>query len=82
MVGEFSKIRKLDLSNNMIVEFPGFFSSLTTLEELFISHNRLKSLPVKIERSQKLRTLDAHVNFIDRLPTSIAELHYLTFVCY
>jgi Leucine-rich repeat (LRR) protein len=55
----------------------GFFSSLSALEVLDVSHNSLTSLPDGIATCSNLRVLSLSANILSALPRGIAHLSSL-----
>jgi len=75
----FSRLEKLDLSNNLIDSLPRHFgSSMPQLTSLILTGNGLRVLPENIGRMSQLRSLECAGNKLTKLPASIADLSELT----
>ncbi|KAK1221275.1 cysteinyl-tRNA synthetase [Marasmius sp. AFHP31] len=77
------EIRVLNLSFNDIQELPPtFFYSLTNLEELYLSGNKLTSIPIPTEEDapvrKKLNTLFLNGNRFQTLPAELQKILSLT----
>lgn len=68
----------LNLSNQNLNEVPGYMYLETDLEEINISHNKLKdSLKAEIKNLKKLKVLDISNNQFTGLPAEIGQLQEL-----
>ncbi|XP_072072233.1 receptor-like protein 54 [Arachis hypogaea] len=59
-----SQIQYLDLSSSNLVHFPNFIQHLQELTDLFVSHNRIKTIPSWIWNKTTLQTLDISNNLL------------------
>ena len=57
-----------------IKELPPKVCQLVTLERLWVSHNKLSTLPVQIEQMFRLREVYLHKNNFEDIPTSLCRL--------
>lgn len=57
-----------------IKELPPKVCQIVTLERLWVSHNKLSSLPVQIEQMFRLREVYLHKNNFEEIPTSLCSL--------
>ncbi|XP_014347654.1 volume-regulated anion channel subunit LRRC8D-like [Latimeria chalumnae] len=79
-VSGFQSLRRLTclrLWHNIIVSIPNTINVLRNLEQLFLSNNRLESLPNALFDLHKLRHLDVSYNLISLLPKNIEQLENL-----
>ncbi|XP_068095930.1 volume-regulated anion channel subunit LRRC8D [Hyperolius riggenbachi] len=67
----------LKLWHNKIVSIPQSISQVKNLESLYLSNNKLESLPVALFHLQKLRHLDVGHNCITVIPIEIGMLQNL-----
>jgi Leucine-rich repeat (LRR) protein len=70
-------LKKLSLSNNVLLEIPSGVSSLTQLESLNISKNMIKKIKGKFSNLQNLKILDLSFNQLKKIPNVIYELKNL-----
>ncbi|KFQ17712.1 Malignant fibrous histiocytoma-amplified sequence 1, partial [Merops nubicus] len=75
--GSLQRLKMLNLSSNLLGEFPAAILSLPSLEELYLSRNQLTLLPPRLCQLHQLRTLWLDNNRIRYLPDSIVLLHSL-----
>ncbi len=71
---ELGKLKKLNLSTNMLVRLPENLGHLSQLEELNIEDNLLEYLPESMCNLPKLRVFDASGNKIGALPEKFGEM--------
>lgn len=71
-----SKVENLSLSNNRIKNIYGLMDK-TNLKYLNLSDNRLKELPLNIDKLAKLEWLDLSNNRLKELPPSVCNLKNL-----
>lgn len=57
-----------------IKELPPKVCQLVTLERLWVSHNKLSTLPVQVEQMFRLREVYLHKNNFEEIPTSLCRL--------
>ncbi|KAM4721345.1 volume-regulated anion channel subunit LRRC8D [Rhinophrynus dorsalis] len=67
----------LKLWHNKIVNIPQSISQVKNLESLYLSNNKLESLPAALFHLQKLRHLDVSYNCITAIPLEIGLLQNL-----
>lgn len=65
------RLKKLDLSNNLIAKIGPRIMDLSELEELNLSHNHLNSLPDDIGKLIKLKNLLLAYNRFEELPAAV-----------
>ncbi|KFV85845.1 Malignant fibrous histiocytoma-amplified sequence 1, partial [Struthio camelus australis] len=75
--GSLQRLKMLNLSSNLLGEFPAAVLALPGLEELYLSRNQLTLLPPGLCQLRQLRTLWLDNNRIRYLPDSIVLLHSL-----
>jgi Leucine-rich repeat (LRR) protein len=71
---EFSNMKMLSLSGNLLTKIPTKISKLKNLEELYLDRNKLTSLPEEIGELQKLRKIILSNNKISKLPNNFYNL--------
>ena len=74
---EPTKVYRLDLSHNGLVEFPAEILRLPNLQSLNLSNNGIETLPTDIVKLHKLQHLNLSTNGLKKLPAEIASLRYL-----
>ena len=57
-----------------IKELPPRVCQLVTLERLWVSHNKLSTLPIQIEQMFRLKEVYLHKNSFEDIPTSLCRL--------
>ena len=57
-----------------IKELPPRVCQIVTLERLWVSHNKLSTLPIQIEQMFRLREVYLHKNSFEHIPTSLCRL--------
>nr|XP_013811848.1 PREDICTED: malignant fibrous histiocytoma-amplified sequence 1 homolog [Apteryx mantelli mantelli] len=75
--GRLQRLKMLNLSSNLLGEFPAAVLALPGLEELYLSRNQLALLPTRLCQLRQLRTLWLDNNRIRYLPDSIVLLRSL-----
>ncbi|KAL4479491.1 hypothetical protein ABPG72_011813 [Tetrahymena utriculariae] len=76
---ELSELRTLKLDNNYIKSIPDLvFDKFIELKEFSISNNLVKYIPISIQKSQSLTTVDFGLNHIEVIPEEIFNLPQLT----
>ena len=70
-------VRRIDLSNQNLNEFPKEILILKNLEVLDLSNNQIKEIPSTISKLKKLKVLTIEKNNLKTLPESISELKNL-----
>ncbi|XP_069593640.1 volume-regulated anion channel subunit LRRC8D [Ranitomeya imitator] len=70
----------LKLWHNKIVSIPQSISQVKNLEYLYLSNNKLETLPVALFHLQKLRHLDVSYNCISVIPLEIGLLQNLQYL--
>lgn len=83
-VGNLSKLRYLDLTNNKLEELPESIGNLVDLEELYLKgtrsndggslYNSIRNLPVQFTQLKNLKKLDISANGLLSLPDQIGNL--------
>ncbi|XP_073777896.1 PH domain leucine-rich repeat-containing protein phosphatase 1 isoform X1 [Danio rerio] len=76
----FSRLRSLNLSNNQLCSFPQALCSISSLSEVNLSCNRLRSISPDIARISSLQTLVLDGNLLCSLPLELGSLHRLVFL--
>jgi len=82
-LGEFSKLRSLNLMNNNITELPDWFFDASkchfqqTLTILTLERNAIEVIPAQISQFTALEVLQLHKNKVKSLPYSITQLPQL-----
>ena len=77
-IGEFKKLKILDLTKNGLTHLPESICTLTDLTELNLGENQLKELPASIGKLVNLTTLNLSSNKLKDLPESFFHLPKLT----
>lgn len=72
------KLKKLDLSNQKLVQIPEEVFELQQIESLNLSNNQLSVIPEVIGQLSNLDQLDLSNNRLSTIPQSITKLHNLT----
>jgi Leucine-rich repeat (LRR) protein len=70
-------LRLVRLDDNLFVEFPLQLCRLSLLEELWLSGNKLTTLPVDVDGIRSLRKLHVARNPITTLPAKLEKLELL-----
>ncbi|KAG9461550.1 volume-regulated anion channel subunit LRRC8D [Eleutherodactylus coqui] len=70
----------LKLWHNKIVNIPQSISQVKNLESLYLSNNKLETLPVALFHLQKLRHLDVSYNCISVIPLEVGLLQNLQYL--
>ncbi len=74
-IGELSKLRILNVSNNLLTgALPAEIRKITNLKELIASNNRLTGIPAEIGQLSNLEIIDFSNNSIDSFPLEIANI--------
>ena len=73
LLEKFSSLRVLNLSHANVSALPGVIGTLTCLQELRLTGNNLKILPVEIGKLQNLRVLAIDSNEISILPGELRK---------
>jgi Leucine-rich repeat (LRR) protein len=67
-------IRIFDLSYNELQELPPEFVNLPELEKLYLSHNKIKTLPGEVACLKNITILDLSYNELQKLPPVFVNL--------
>ncbi len=70
----FSRLKKLDFSENHLITLPAEIGKLTNLQQLNLSGNQLTTLPAEIGKLTNLQQLDLSRNKFTNLPAEIGNL--------
>jgi Leucine-rich repeat (LRR) protein len=76
-IGNFTSLKKLDLSHNDLQEVPKTIGNLKLLEVLVLNCNSLKEIPKAIGNLTRLKTLDLSHNDLQEVPKTIGNLKLL-----
>ena len=71
------KLRKLDISRNLLENLPSDISKLPAMETLIVNRNKLTSFPQDMNNLSNLRILDASYNFITIIGNIFEKLNNL-----
>lgn len=71
------QLKKLEIKNNCLGEFPAVITQLTELNYLDLSNNALDEIPQAIFELTNLETLILRENNISQIPSTISRLHKL-----
>lgn len=69
-----AKVRKLELNDQSLTEFPKQIKKMKLLYELHLSDNQLKSIPSSIKKLENLKDIDFSKNEIKSLPKAMEQL--------
>jgi len=72
------KISRLELSRKSIISVPNEIGTLTSLETLILSNNKITDLPIAFSKLINLKILDLGVNSLTFIPQVIYSLSTLT----
>lgn len=70
----FSKLKKLDIHSNQLVNLPDSIGELSSLTDLDLHDNRLQTLPATVGKLSWLVSLDLSSNHLSSLPESVGQL--------
>ena len=73
----FKDLEELNLSKNLLSEFPDFIFESSGLKTLYLSENKIAVIPKKIYMLSNLKTFYLSVNPIKDLPEEISTLKKL-----
>ena len=66
----FKALKKLDLNNNSLIELPDEMEVLSSLEILFLSDNKIETMPAVIGKLKSLRVLSLKGNALNELSSA------------
>jgi len=81
IIDRFPGLRKIDLSNNKLVEIPKEIGTLKKLEELDLQKNKIKKIPIQIGELPCLEILQLNYNNLQEIPLAITILPRLRRLC-
>jgi Leucine-rich repeat (LRR) protein len=73
----FISLCTLDIAGNLIDRLPTILFEIRSLQELYVSHNRLTEIASQVGQLKALSTLDLSDNFFTELPVSVRYLQRL-----
>lgn len=79
-IGEFTNLKDLSFSGNLLSSIPASFNRLKNLTEISFSHNCFKYIPSEIYQLRDLTTLDFSYNCLTLFPERILTLRKLSVI--
>lgn len=73
-IRKLKNLKKIDISNSKLTQFPIELLALPNLEEVYLSNNRIEALPSEIEKLNKLKTLYLNNNKIRSIADELFEI--------
>jgi hypothetical protein len=74
VIGQFPRLRRLNLANNHLTDFPKSFVQLRELEELVLTRNNFSDYPEQLFRLRSLKFLDFSENKLTHFSSDFKEL--------
>ena len=79
-ISNLNELVTLYLEWNHLSDFPGSFTQLSSLKNLYISNNKIEVLNNDFGNLTELRILDAGYNYISEIPDSFVDLENLEYL--
>ena len=73
-IGLFQNVKQIKAKNEYLKDLPDTLFSLSKLQDLDLSHNKLESISQNITKLQNLNIFDISNNHLSHLPNELAEL--------